>query len=76
MSRTYALLHLSPDAYTEIRDKLIRGGYETKLLVGGNIDMEGIAIAREVISFPPPPREVPARADGWWERLRRAVKGS
>lgn len=44
MSRTYATLALSSAAWTEVRDKLVVGGYSTKLLPDGTIDMEGLAV--------------------------------
>lgn len=46
MSRTYATLTLSAAAWTEVKDKLVAGGYSTKLMPDGSIDMDGLAVVK------------------------------
>lgn len=46
MSRTYAILKVSSEAYTEIKQKLKDAGYD-HAFVDGNIDMRGIALQEE-----------------------------
>lgn len=46
MTRTYAILEVSPEAYQEIREKLAAAGYEDQFH-GNVIDMHGIAVKAE-----------------------------
>jgi hypothetical protein len=44
MTRTVALLEVSPATYVEIKDKLLAAGYEHTFMPDGAIDLEGIAL--------------------------------
>lgn len=43
-THTYALMQISPEAYREIRDRIIEAGYQHTLGSDGEIDMQGIAV--------------------------------
>lgn len=43
-TRTYALLHVSQEAYDEIAQKLREAGYDHAFNDEGEVDMDGIAL--------------------------------
>jgi len=45
-THTYAKLELSSDAYDEIKEKLVRAGYQQAFINDGTIDMHGIGVTR------------------------------
>lgn len=48
MTRTYAVVELSPASYKELRDKLVDAGYGgTRINRRGEIDLEGLCAAPE-----------------------------
>lgn len=51
MTRSYAVLTISREAYNEIKTLLWSAGYQTRCCTDGEIDMHGIAVAPD--STPP-----------------------
>lgn len=60
MTYTYAVLEVSPAAYEEIREKLVKAGYQHAFhedrTHGPVIDMHGIALGKEAEPQPKPKR--------------------
>jgi hypothetical protein len=78
MTRTIAILRVTPETYREIHDKLDRaGGYEHAFRTCDGrptLDLDGLAIQADLDSpkeFSPHPGFEPAR---WRERLRKLAK--
>lgn len=44
MTYTFVVLEVSSVAYQEIKDKLVRAGYDDQISEDGLIDMHGIAV--------------------------------
>lgn len=55
MTYTYVLMEVSPAVYLEIREKLLKAGYDHAITSEGELDLHGIALVQEELTAPQKP---------------------